>query len=135
VNVSFLLPFAAGNFIYIGASDLIPEINRHDSLIANLIHFLFFAGGIGLLLVFKFLIGQCRKRRFLFLLGRSREGWKGVIHVKEKPEKWVYAHCGYDASGRFVGDICPQCGLTYWKCKMWISDYSCGSPRYLSGMR
>jgi rubrerythrin len=26
------------------------------------------------------------------------------------------ALCGYSASGRFVGDICPKCGLTYWKC-------------------
>ncbi|WP_163339388.1 rubredoxin-like domain-containing protein [Desulfopila sp. IMCC35008] len=24
--------------------------------------------------------------------------------------------CGYTASGKFVGDICPQCGLTYWRC-------------------
>lgn len=24
--------------------------------------------------------------------------------------------CGYTASGKFVGDICPQCSLTYWKC-------------------
>ena len=28
VFVSYLLPFAAGGFIYIGASDLIPEVNR-----------------------------------------------------------------------------------------------------------
>ncbi len=28
----------------------------------------------------------------------------------------VCAHCGYTASGKFVGDICPQCGLPYWKC-------------------
>ena len=26
------------------------------------------------------------------------------------------ALCGYSASGRFEGDICPKCGLTYWKC-------------------
>jgi len=25
------------------------------------------------------------------------------------------AHCGYSASGKFSGDICPDCGLTYWK--------------------
>ena len=24
--------------------------------------------------------------------------------------------CGYTASGRFVGDICPNCGLTYFRC-------------------
>ena len=31
-------------------------------------------------------------------------------------EKWVCTHCGYTADNRFVGDICPMCGLTYWKC-------------------
>ena len=32
VDVVFLLPFAAGNFVYIAASDLIPEANRaHDA--------------------------------------------------------------------------------------------------------
>ncbi len=24
--------------------------------------------------------------------------------------------CGYTASGKFTGDICPQCNLTYWRC-------------------
>jgi rubredoxin len=33
-----------------------------------------------------------------------------------QPEKWVCAHCGYSSQGKFVGDICPNCGLTYWKC-------------------
>jgi zinc and cadmium transporter len=28
IDVAFLIPFAAGNFIYIGAADLVPEINR-----------------------------------------------------------------------------------------------------------
>jgi rubrerythrin len=36
--------------------------------------------------------------------------------MEEKQEKWVCAQCGYTASGRFVGDICPGCGLSYWKC-------------------
>jgi rubrerythrin len=31
-------------------------------------------------------------------------------------DQWVCAHCGYTADGKFIGDICPQCGLTYWKC-------------------
>lgn len=26
------------------------------------------------------------------------------------------ALCGYTSSGNFVGDICPECGLTYWRC-------------------
>jgi rubrerythrin len=36
--------------------------------------------------------------------------------MAEKEKNWVCAHCGYTADGRFVGDICPQCNLTYWKC-------------------
>jgi len=36
--------------------------------------------------------------------------------METKPDKWACAHCGYTAGGRFVGDICPGCGLTYWKC-------------------
>jgi len=31
-------------------------------------------------------------------------------------EPMVCAHCGYTASGKFTGDICPQCNQTYWKC-------------------
>jgi zinc and cadmium transporter len=32
VNIDFLVPFAAGNFIYIGASDLVPEVNKHGDI-------------------------------------------------------------------------------------------------------
>lgn len=49
LQVSFLVPFAAGNFIYIGASDLVPEVNKHRDLSANIVHFLCFVGGLGLL--------------------------------------------------------------------------------------
>jgi rubredoxin len=38
------------------------------------------------------------------------------IKMKQIEEKTVCALCGYTASGRFVGDICLGCGLTYWKC-------------------
>jgi hypothetical protein len=34
----------------------------------------------------------------------------------DQPAKWVCSHCGYSSSGKFVGDICPICDLTYWKC-------------------
>jgi rubrerythrin len=34
----------------------------------------------------------------------------------EQQNEWICAHCGYNTSGEFVGDICPNCGLTYWKC-------------------
>ena len=49
LEVSFLVPFAAGNFIYIGASDLVPEVNKHRDPITNIIHFLCFVAGLGLL--------------------------------------------------------------------------------------
>ena len=50
MDVSWLIPFAAGNFLYIGASDLVPEVNKHLSIKANAIHFLAFALGVILLL-------------------------------------------------------------------------------------
>jgi zinc and cadmium transporter len=53
VEVSFLVPFAAGNFIYIAASDLIPEIKEHAELKVNVIHFAAFALGAGLMLLVK----------------------------------------------------------------------------------
>lgn len=45
IDVSFLVPFAAGNFLYIGASDLVPEVNKHDNLAVNLVHFAAFVAG------------------------------------------------------------------------------------------
>jgi zinc and cadmium transporter len=53
INVDFLVPFAAGNFIYIGASDLVPEINKHGDMKMNLIHFTSFATGIALMWIIK----------------------------------------------------------------------------------
>lgn len=46
LDISFLVPFAAGNFIYIGATDLVPEVNKHAGLRNNLIHFSAFVGGL-----------------------------------------------------------------------------------------
>jgi zinc and cadmium transporter len=55
-NLSFLLSFAAGNFIYIAASDLIPEV-KHDRLLRNnLVHFGAFVGGIVLILATRALL-------------------------------------------------------------------------------
>lgn len=51
--MSFLVPFAAGNFIYIGAADLIPEVKEHAELKVNVIHFLAFAAGAVLMLLVK----------------------------------------------------------------------------------
>ncbi|TWU38341.1 ZIP family metal transporter [Novipirellula artificiosorum] len=56
INVVFLVPFAAGNFLYIGAADLIPEIKHHHRIKTNIIHYLAFSLGIALLLAVR-LIG------------------------------------------------------------------------------
>ena len=44
--IEFLLPFAAGGFIYIAASDLIPEIRKAASLKKGLLYFVVFVIGI-----------------------------------------------------------------------------------------
>jgi len=49
LDVRFLVPLAAGNFLYIGASDLVPEVNKAHSLPANLLHFGAFVTGMALL--------------------------------------------------------------------------------------
>ena len=49
IDIGFLVPFAAGNFIYIGASDLVPEVNKHHDVGRNVIHFIAFILGIALL--------------------------------------------------------------------------------------
>lgn len=50
VDVSFLIPLGAGNFLYIAAADLIPEINREKSAKRATVHFLAFTAGVLLLL-------------------------------------------------------------------------------------
>ena len=36
--------------------------------------------------------------------------------MENKKDDYKCAHCGYTAEGKFAGDICPQCSLTFWKC-------------------
>lgn len=55
-DVSFLIPFAAGNFIYIGASDLVPEVKGHENLRINFVNFLAFISGLALMLVIKLVL-------------------------------------------------------------------------------
>ncbi len=54
-SVIFLLPFAAGNFIYIASSDLIPEIKHKENFKKSIIYFLVFLLGIVFMLLIKFL--------------------------------------------------------------------------------
>jgi len=57
IDVTFLLPFAAGNFIYIASSDLIPEIKHGESLKIGLLHFFAFVAGILLILAVRLVVG------------------------------------------------------------------------------
>jgi len=49
VNVSYLVALAAGNFIYIAASDLVPEINKQEHLNKSFLTLLFFLIGMVML--------------------------------------------------------------------------------------
>jgi zinc and cadmium transporter len=51
IDPSVLLPFAAGNFLYIGAADLVPEINKPRELATAATHLAAFTGGLGLMFV------------------------------------------------------------------------------------
>ncbi|MBU0482660.1 MAG: ZIP family metal transporter [Proteobacteria bacterium] len=53
IDISFLVPLAAGNFIYIGASDLVPEVNKHRHFAENIKHFLAFITGLGMMLAMR----------------------------------------------------------------------------------
>lgn len=53
-SIVYLLPFAAGNFIYIAAADLIPEIKHKESMPRAILHFCVFVVGIGIMLLAKF---------------------------------------------------------------------------------
>jgi zinc and cadmium transporter len=55
-DMSFLLPLAARNFIYIAAADRIPEVKHHTSMARNILHSIAFLAGIGLLLAVRLLL-------------------------------------------------------------------------------
>ena len=46
-EVGWLVPLAAGNFLYIGASDLVPEVNKGHSLGTSVVLFACFLAGLG----------------------------------------------------------------------------------------
>lgn len=58
VDTTWLLGFAAGNFLYIGASDLVPEVNRERDLRTGVVHFLSFAAGAALLAALRLIDGH-----------------------------------------------------------------------------
>jgi zinc and cadmium transporter len=49
LDLSYIGPFAAGNFLYVGATDLVPEIAKRGDLRANLRHLAMFALGVALM--------------------------------------------------------------------------------------
>lgn len=53
--IVYLLPIAAGGFIYIAASDLVPEIKHGERGARLALNFFVFLAGIGLMLLMKFL--------------------------------------------------------------------------------
>lgn len=57
-SIVYLLPFAAGNFIYIAASDLIPEIKHGENFKKSLTHFAVFLFGIGFMLLVKIIFAD-----------------------------------------------------------------------------
>ena len=53
--IAYMLPVAAGGFIYIAASDLMPEIKKEESLRKSVKLFLVFLLGVGLMWALKLL--------------------------------------------------------------------------------
>jgi zinc and cadmium transporter len=51
VEITFLVPFAAGNFVYIGAADLIPQLTVRENLAEKLVHTVALLLGLAILLV------------------------------------------------------------------------------------
>jgi zinc and cadmium transporter len=54
---AYLLPFAAGGFIYIASSDLIPELHKVRKSSDSVAQFLVFLFGIALMWAFKIVFG------------------------------------------------------------------------------
>jgi len=51
LDIAFLVPFAAGNFVYIGATDLIPQLTAREGTWEKLSHTAALLLGLGLLLL------------------------------------------------------------------------------------
>jgi zinc and cadmium transporter len=47
----FIIPFAAGNFLYIAASNLLPKLHRHCGLKESLLHVFAIVLGVGIILL------------------------------------------------------------------------------------
>lgn len=58
LDITGLVLFGAGSFIYIAASDLIPEIKEHASLRAAMLNFGLFASGLTLMLLLAYVFQE-----------------------------------------------------------------------------
>ena len=54
-STKYLLPFAAGGFLYIAASDLVPEIRKEEKISKLILNFIVFIAGILVMHFIKFL--------------------------------------------------------------------------------
>jgi zinc and cadmium transporter len=53
----FVLPLAAGGFLYIATADLIPELHKEKNTSKTILSFSFFVLGIGLMWALKVYMG------------------------------------------------------------------------------
>jgi zinc and cadmium transporter len=56
VDLTFLVPFAAGNFLYIAASDLVPEVKHNHGLRGHGVHLAALVSGIALLYLLRVML-------------------------------------------------------------------------------
>ena len=56
-SIHYVLPFAAGNFMYIAGSDLVPELHKEPKLSKALLAFLVFIAGLVLMAGLKIVMG------------------------------------------------------------------------------
>jgi zinc and cadmium transporter len=56
IDVTWLVPFAAGNFLYIAAADLLPELTQHPEASRKVLLTLCFVLGVGVLLLVALLV-------------------------------------------------------------------------------
>jgi zinc and cadmium transporter len=52
--IDFIIPFAVGNFLYIAAANLVPELHRKHKLLDTILHLVVIAVGIGIMLFIKY---------------------------------------------------------------------------------
>lgn len=55
--ILFVLPFTAGNFIYVASTDLVPELHKEPKLAKALLAFAVFVAGLCLMAIFKLTMG------------------------------------------------------------------------------